>query len=114
MKSGLVISNQRKVVRDYIINKSISSPIRIIYHKASWDSIISSLYNQLAILQDHISNLSNSKNPDPIKINNAANILKDTIVDIYSHLPEKPSNETLEFHSTFNSLNKTEKLKEYS
>ena len=73
------------------INKSISLPIKVkLYHKANWDSINYFLSKQLAILQDQMSNLIISDNPDPITIiSNAANILTDTIINIHNHLPEK-------------------------
>ena len=61
-----------------------------LYHKTDWDSINSSLSNQLTILQDQILDLTSSENADPINIiNNAATILTDTILNIYNTLPEK-------------------------
>ena len=58
--------------------------------EADWDSINSSLAKQLTILQDQILNLTSSDNPDPINIiNNADNILTDSIVNIHNNLSEK-------------------------
>ena len=48
------------------------------------------LTKQLAILQDQISNLTISDNPDPINIiYNTANIITKPIMNIHNHLPEK-------------------------
>ena len=48
------------------------------------------LTKQLAILQDQISNLTISDNPDPINIiYNTANIIIKPIMNIHNHLPEK-------------------------
>ena len=58
-------------------NKSVFPPIKVkLYHKAIWDSISTSLSNQLAILHDQISNPISVVNLDPINISNniAANI----------------------------------------
>ena len=74
------------------LNKCIIPPIKVkLYHKAEWDSINSSLSNQLTILQDQIVvDLLSSKKADPINIiNNAATILTDSILNIYNTLPEK-------------------------
>ena len=73
------------------LNKSIIAPIKVkLYHKADWDSINSSLSNQLTILQDQILDLLSSENADSINIiNNAAIILTDSILNIYNTLPEK-------------------------
>ena len=60
-------------------NKSVFPPIKVkLYHKAIWDSISTSLSNQLAILHDPISNPINVDNLDLISISNniAANISK--------------------------------------
>ena len=70
------------------LNKCIIPPIKVkLYHKAEWDSINSSLSNQLTILQDQIVDLLSSGNADPI--NNAATILTDSILNICKTLPEK-------------------------
>ena len=73
------------------LNKCIIPPIKVkLYHKADWDSINSSLSNQLSILQDQILDILSSENADPINIiNNAATILTDSIMNIYKTLPEK-------------------------
>ena len=48
------------------------------------------LTKQLVILQDQISNLTISDNPDPINIiHNTANIITKPIMNIHNHLPEK-------------------------
>ena len=61
-----------------------------LYHKTDWDSINSSLSNQISILQDQILYLLSSENADPINIIiNAATILTDSILNIYNTLPEK-------------------------
>ena len=88
-------------------NKSFFPPIKFkLYHKAISDSISTSLSNQSAILYDQISNSIYVDNLDPINISNniAANILTNTIMDIHNHLPDKTSNQTLEFNSIFNRL----------
>ena len=47
-------------------NKSILPSIKIkLYHKADWDSVNSSLSNQLTILQDQILDVTFSENADP-------------------------------------------------
>ena len=52
-----------------------------LYHKTDWDSINSSLSNQLTILQDQILDLTSSENTDPINIiNNAATILSEKTI----------------------------------
>ena len=73
------------------LNKCIIPRIKVkLYYKADWDSISSSLSNQLSILQDQILHLLSSENADPINIiNNAATILTDSILNIYKTLPEK-------------------------
>ena len=73
------------------LNKSILPSIKVkLYNKADWESINSSLSNQLTILQDQILDLKSSENADPINIiSNAATILTDTILNIYNTLPEK-------------------------
>ena len=73
------------------LNKCFIPPIKVkLYHKADWDSINSSLSNQLTILQDQVLDLLSSENADPINvINNAATILTDSILNIYKTLPEK-------------------------
>ena len=76
------------------INKSTSPPIKVkLLHKAYWKSMNFSLCNQSAILQNQISSMITSENPDPITIiNNAANILTDIITYIHNHLAETPLN----------------------
>ena len=70
------------------MNKSTLLPIKIkLYHKANRASSNSSLSKQLAILEDMITNLISSDNLHPINfINNAANILTGTIMNIHNHL----------------------------
>ena len=52
-----------------------------LYHKTDWDSINSSISNQLTILQDQILDLTSSENTDPINIiNNAATILSEKTI----------------------------------
>ena len=59
-------------------------------HKANWDSSNSFLCKQLLILQDQISSLITSNNPDPIHIiNKAANIITSTSMSIPDHILEK-------------------------
>ena len=73
------------------LNKCIIPPIKVrLYNKADWDSINSSLSNQLTILQDQIFDLLSSENADPINIiNNASTIFPDSILNIYNSLLEK-------------------------
>ena len=73
------------------LNKFIFPPIKVkLYHKADWDSISSSLSNQLCFLQDQILDLLSSETADLINVvNNAATILTDSILKIYKTLPEK-------------------------
>ena len=63
------------------LNKCIIPPTKVkLCHKTDWDSIDSSLSNQLHILQDQILDLLFSENADPINIvNSAATILTDSI-----------------------------------
>ena len=86
-------SDHSAILFDFLtnLNKCIIPPIKVkLYHKAEWDSINSSLSNQLTILQDQIVDLLSSENADPINIiNNAATILTDSILNIYNTLPEK-------------------------
>ena len=86
-------SDHSAILFDFMtnLNKCIIPPIKVkLYHKADWDSINSSLSNQLTILQDQILDLLSSENADPINIiNNAATILTDSILNIYKTLPEK-------------------------
>ena len=86
-------SDHSAILFDFMtnLNKCIIPPIKVkLYHKADWDSINSSLSNQLSILQDQILDLLSSENADPINIiNNAATILTDSILNIYKTLPEK-------------------------
>ena len=81
------------ILFDFLTNfsKSILPFVKVtLYHKTDWDSINSSLSNQLTILQDQILDLTSSENTDPINIiNNAATILTGTILNIYNTLPEK-------------------------
>ena len=85
-------SDHSSILFDHMtnLNKCIIPPIKVkLYHKADWDSINSSLSNQLSILQDQILELLSSENADPINIiNNAATILTDSILSIYKTLPE--------------------------
>ena len=88
-------------------NKSVFPPIKVkLYHKTIWDSIATSLSNQLAILHDHISNPISIDNLDPINRskNIAANFLTNTITVIHNHIAEKTSNQTQAFHAAFNHL----------
>ena len=73
------------------LNKCSILPIKVkLYHKADWDSISSSLSNQLTIIQDQILDLLYSETTDHINIiNNAATSLTDSILNIYNTLPEK-------------------------
>ena len=66
-------------------SKSILPFVKVtLYHKTGWDSINSSLSNQLTILQDQILDLTSSEKADHINIiNNAATILTNTFL-IYS------------------------------
>ena len=86
-------SDHSAILFDFLtnLNKCNIPPIKVkLYHKAQWDSINSSLSNQLTILQDQILDLLSSENVDPSNIiNNAATILTDSILNIYKTLPEK-------------------------
>ena len=86
-------SDHSAILFDFLtnLNKCIICPLKVkLYHKLDWDSINSSLSNQLTILQDQILDLLSSENADPINtINNAATILTDSILSIYKALPEK-------------------------
>ena len=86
-------SDHSAILFDFMtnLNKCIIPPIKVkLYHKADWDSINSSLSNQLSILQDQVLDLLSSENSNPINIiNNAATILTDSILNIYKTLPEK-------------------------
>ena len=86
-------SDHSAIVFDFLINsnKCIIPSIKVkLYHKGDWDSINSSLSNQLTILQDQILDLLPSENADPVNIiNNAATILTESILNIYKTLPEK-------------------------
>ena len=95
------------------INKSVYPSIKVkIYYKTNWNSINAFFSSQLANLQDGISNLINSKNPDPINIiNNAANILTDIIIDIHNHLPEKTIKPNTSIPLTTHLLIKQQKIK---
>ena len=64
-------SDHSAILFDFMtnLNKCIIPPIKVkLYHKADWDSINSSLSNQLSILQDQILDLLSSENADPINI----------------------------------------------
>ena len=86
-------SDHSAILFDFQINsnKSIIPSIKVkLYHKADWDSINSSLSNQLTILHDQIVDVLSSENADPINIiNNATTILTDSILNIYKTLPKK-------------------------
>ena len=86
-------SDHSAILFDFLINsnKCIIPSIKVkLYHKEDWDSINSSLSNQLTILQDQILDLLSSENADPVNIiNNAATILTESILNIYKTLPEK-------------------------
>ena len=87
-------SDHSAILFDFMTNLNkciIIASIKVkLYHKTDWDSINSSLSNQISILQDQILYLLSSENADPINIiNNAATILTDSILNIYKILPEK-------------------------
>ena len=86
-------SDHSAILFDFLtnLNKCIIPPIKFkLYHKGDWDSINSSLTNQLTILQGQVLDLLSSENADPINIiNNASTILTDSIWNIYKTLPEK-------------------------
>ena len=87
------MSNHSAILFEFLtnLNKCIIPPIKVkLYLKADWEPINSSLSNQLTILQDQILDLLSSENADSINIiNNAANILTDSILNIYNTLSEK-------------------------